>query len=80
MLQIKSSNVLPTHDVPKQYTKVSFEIWKGNTDTGIKLASGLATTLCRHTGITWATETTTPFVIKARPMVQLWTTAPHSAL
>jgi hypothetical protein len=35
---------LTTRDVPKQYTKISFEVWKGNTDTGIKLASGLATT------------------------------------
>jgi hypothetical protein len=35
---------LTTHYVPKQYTKVSFGVWKGNTDTGIKLESGLATT------------------------------------
>jgi hypothetical protein len=35
--------ILTTHDVPKQYAKVSFEVWKGNTD-GIKLASGLAMT------------------------------------
>ena len=35
---------LTTHDVPKQYTKVSFEVWKGSTDSGVKLASGLAMT------------------------------------
>lgn len=35
---------LTTHDVPKQYTKVSFEVWKGSTDSAVKLASGLAMT------------------------------------
>ena len=35
---------LTTHDVPKQYTKVSFEVWKGNKDTGSMLASDRATT------------------------------------
>jgi len=35
---------LTTHHVPKQYTKVSFEVWKGSTDSGVKLASGLAMT------------------------------------
>ena len=35
---------LTTHDVPKQYTKVSFEVWKGTTDSGVKLSSALAMT------------------------------------
>ena len=35
---------LTAHHVPKQYTKVSFEVWKGNIDTGTLLTSARAMT------------------------------------